>query len=73
MTLDLHGVPHGEVGNLVYEYIIKASQTEIYFTCFIITGNSTEMKRLVKEEINKHSWVKFIDDLKPGKIFIYGV
>lgn len=72
MNLDLHGKPHSEVGNLVYEYIIKLSQLERYFTTFIITGNSIEMKRLVKEELDKHDWVKFIEDLKPGKVFVCG-
>jgi hypothetical protein len=30
------------------------------------------MKRLVKEELDKHTWVTYIDDLRPGKIFISG-
>jgi hypothetical protein len=72
MHLDLHKVKHADAAEKVYEHIIKLSQQSQYFTGYIITGNSVEMKRLVKEELDKHTWVTYIDDLRPGKIFISG-
>ena len=72
MHLDLHKVKHADAAEKVYEHILKLSQQSQYFTGYIITGNSVEMKRLVKEELDKHNWVTYIDDLRPGKIFISG-
>jgi len=72
MNLDLHNVKHANVPKAVHEHIIELSQMNAYFTTYIITGNSTEMQRIVKDELRKHTWVKFIDDFKPGKIFITG-
>ena len=70
MHLDLHKVKHADAAEKVYEHILKLSQQSQYFTGYIITGNSVEMKRLVKEELDKHTWVTYIYDLRPGKIFI---
>ena len=71
-NLDLHGVQHADVSKVVHEHIIKLSQMNAYFITYIITGNSTEMKRLVSEELRKHDWVNYMDDFKPGKIFVCG-
>jgi len=71
-NLDLHGVQHVDVPKVVHEHIIKLSQMNAYFTTYIITGNSTEMKRIVKNELRTYEWINFIDDLKPGKIFVCG-
>lgn len=70
--LDLHGVKHEDVKRKVEAHILMLSQQNAYFTGYIITGQSTEMKRLVKEELSKHKWVQYADDLKPGRIFIAG-
>lgn len=72
IELDLHGVKHEDVKRKVEAYILTLSQQNAYFTGYIITGNSTEMRRLVKEELIKHKWVNYADDLKPGRIFITG-
>jgi hypothetical protein len=72
MQLDLHQTKHADVAEKVYEHILKLSQQNQYFTGYIITGNSVDMKRLVKEELDKYNWITYIDDLYPGKIFISG-
>lgn len=72
MYLDLHQTRHADVAKKVHEYLIKLSQQSRYFNGCIITGNSREMKRLVKNELNKHNWVSYIDNLKPGVILITG-
>jgi len=71
-NLDLHGVQHADVPKVVHEHIIKLSQMNAYFTTYIITGNSTEMQRIVKNELRTYEWVNFMDELKPGKIFVCG-
>ena len=70
--LDLHQVNHADVQRKVEEHILFLSQQNAYFTTYVITGNSTEMKRIVKDELRRHTWVKFMDDFKPGKIFVTG-
>lgn len=47
--LDLHGVPHAKVANMVEDFIL------IYETPIgIITGNSNEMQNIVKGVLKKH-------------------
>jgi hypothetical protein len=72
MNLDLHNVKHADVPKAVHEHIIKLSQMNAHFTTYIITGNSTEMQRIVKNELRTYEWVNFMDELKPGKIFVCG-
>lgn len=71
--LDLHGIKHKDVQLLVEEYIYTLSTQNAHFTTYILTGNSQKMKQLVKEELDRHEWIKYMDDLKPGRIFVCGV
>ena len=54
MNLDLHNTKHADVPKAVHEHIIKLSQMNAHFTTYIITGNSTEMQRIVKNELRTY-------------------
>ena len=71
--LDLHGIKHKDVQILVEEYIYTLSNQNAHFTTYILTGNSQKMRQLVKEELDRHEWINYMDDLKPGRIFVCGM
>jgi len=48
MKVDLHGVKHGEVANMLASIIYDNPDTMIS----IITGNSEQMKQIVNDELN---------------------
>ena len=50
-TLDLHGTRHKEADESVRRFL---NFTEL--PCQIITGNSPEMKRIVKNIIDEYEW-----------------
>ncbi|MHA1948271.1 MAG: hypothetical protein ACW99G_02750 [Candidatus Thorarchaeota archaeon] len=49
-TLDLHGIKHENVNNLVEDFILRVD-----IPCRIITGNSPTMKRIVTEVLEKYN------------------
>ena len=50
-TLDLHGIKHKEVDEKVRRFL---NFTEL--PCEIITGNSPQMKKIVKNIIHEYQW-----------------
>jgi DNA-nicking Smr family endonuclease len=53
--IDLHGVKHEDVGTLLDNFIwdcMKANAT----SADIITGNSSEMKRIVREAVAEYGY-----------------
>ena len=50
-TLDLHGIRHKEADESVRRFL---NFTQL--PCQIITGNSSEMKRIVKNIIDEYEW-----------------
>lgn len=65
MRLDLHGIKHKDVQNLVTDNIF-AYPTPIY----IITGNSSEMQRLVIEVLDKYECKYYIPTNNLGQIIV---
>lgn len=54
-VLDLHGIKHAEVELMVENFVLLNP-----LPLEVITGNSNEMKRIVKGVLNKHSF-KYMD------------
>ena len=52
--LDLHGVQHGEVFNLVEDFVLKH---QLSVPLKIITGNSDKMKKIVISVLVKHKFL----------------
>ena len=67
-VLDLHGVRHNQVFDLVEDFILL-SEDPVFR---IITGNSNRMLELVKEVLTKYS-LKFdyVDWSNSGAIIVY--
>jgi hypothetical protein len=64
-TLDLHGVKHKDVEDKVYRFL-----HEIKFPCYIITGNSESMKKLVFSILERHDYKFCVFSTNLGKINI---
>ena len=56
-TLDLHGVKHKKAEDLVRKFLNFAE-----LPCQIITGNSPEMKKIVKKVVKEYLWVSYEKD-----------
>ena len=56
-TLDLHGVRHHQVDEIVRVFL-----NFIELPCQIITGNSPQMKQIVKNVVKEYSWVCYEKD-----------
>lgn len=54
-VIDLHGVKHADVEPLVENFVLLRQPP-----LDIITGNSAEMKRIVKSVLDKHEY-KYMD------------
>ena len=50
-TLDLHGTKHQEADEKVRRFLNFAQ-----LPCYIITGNSKEMKQIVKSIVKEYNW-----------------
>lgn len=50
-TLDLHGVKHHQADDIVRSFL-----NFIELPCEIITGNSDDMKKIVKEVVKEYQW-----------------
>tara|TARA_Y100000592_G_C5407706_1_gene286500 strand:- start:771 stop:989 length:219 start_codon:yes stop_codon:yes gene_type:complete len=55
--LDLHGIKHTQVDDLTRRFLNFAE-----LPCEIITGNSCEMKSIVKEIIREYEWFCYEKD-----------
>lgn len=68
-TLDLHGIKHTEVSNLVDQFIwenMKSKSQEVE----IITGISDQMKLIVINTINDYG-VSYVEEFNnPGKLIV---
>ena len=53
MKLDLHGISHYEVSNLIDQFIWESMNMNQY-DVEIVTGNSDKMKKVVIEVINEY-------------------
>jgi|TARA_B100001094_G_scaffold318500_1_gene362169 hypothetical protein len=65
-TLDLHGVKHAEVEEKLTSYFFWEQPGHKQYT--IITGNSTKMKGIVFEWLNKYEYNYFIPSHNLGEI-----
>ena len=50
-TLDLHGVRHQEADEVVQTFL-----NFVELPCYIITGNSQEMKKIVVNVVQEYGW-----------------
>ncbi len=50
-TLDLHGTKHQKASDVVRDFLNFAD-----LPCQIITGNSAEMKAIVREIVKEYEW-----------------
>jgi len=65
VELDLHGVKHKDVSDLVIEFIFD-NTTPLY----IITGNSNEMQRIVTNILDKYECKYYIPSYNLGQIIV---
>lgn len=66
-TLDLHGIPHEEVEDLVHQFVNSNWKPNLELV--FITGHSTRMKSLVRQVLSQYDLEIVTMDLKnPGKI-----
>jgi DNA-nicking Smr family endonuclease len=56
-TLDLHGIRHQEVDEIVRSFL-----NFIELPCQIITGNSPQMKEIVKKVVKEYEWFSYEKD-----------
>ena len=56
-TLDLHGVRHHKV-----DEVVRAFLNFIELPCQIISGNSSHMKQIVKNVVQEYNWVCYEKD-----------
>jgi DNA-nicking Smr family endonuclease len=56
-TLDLHGIRHQKAEDTVRGFLNFAN-----LPCQIITGNSPEMKKIVKKVVSEYLWICYEKD-----------
>ena len=70
LTLDLHGVKHEDVVNVVENFVLLGSSRVPAFTGRIITGNSSKMRILAEGALIKHKFdYNYLSD---GSIVVAG-
>jgi len=65
--LDLHGVKHSDVEDRLVGYFFLKGNSQ----CTIITGNSTRMKNIVIQFLNKHDYNYYIPSHNLGEIQVW--
>jgi DNA-nicking Smr family endonuclease len=56
-TLDLHGTRHHQVDDVVRSFL-----NFVNLPCQIVTGNSPEMKNIVKKVVEEYEWFCYEKD-----------
>ena len=56
-TLDLHGTRHQKA-----EDIVRSFLNYVELPCQVITGNSPEMKRIVRTVVSEYGWICYEKD-----------
>lgn len=56
-TLDLHGIRHHQVDDIVRSFL-----NFMNLPCQIVTGNSPEMKNIVKKVVEEYEWFCYEKD-----------
>jgi hypothetical protein len=69
MNLDLHGIKHVDVENIVEDFVLL-NQYKIPFS--IITGNSSTMKEKSINILNRHGFKWVIRSYNLGEIVVVG-
>ena len=65
-TLDLHGVKHEEVPEVLARFL-----NFVKLPCKIITGDSQKMIELVKKTVKNYDWVCYHDTVNRGLLHVY--
>jgi DNA-nicking Smr family endonuclease len=68
-TLDLHGIKHSEVPQMVDQFLweqIQKKSTSVE----IITGNSNIMKEIVKKSLTDYDFDSYEEVFNQGKIIV---
>lgn len=69
MKLDLHGVKHENVMSMVDDFLYTASKKRIDQVT-IITGNSSDMKMIVKDIVNQNGFTCTGDYVNHGTLVV---
>lgn len=71
--LDLHGLTHTDAINKVENKLLILSKEDRFFTCNIITGNSTKLQQLIINKVlDKYSFKYLIPYWNNGMIVVNG-
>ncbi len=66
-TLDLHGVPHEEVEDLVHQFVNSKWRPNLVLA--IVTGHSERMKSLVRKVVSQYDLEPLTADMRnPGQM-----
>jgi hypothetical protein len=65
--LDLHGVKHSDVEDRLIGFFFLKGNSQ----CTIITGNSSRMKYIVTQFLNKHDYNYYIPSHNLGEIQVW--
>lgn len=65
-TLDLHGVKHANVEDELANFFFWEYPNFKQYT--IVTGNSLEMQKIVREWLDRHNYVYYIPSNNLGEI-----
>ena len=67
--IDLHGFTHIKAIESAEDFVLKESQKD-YFSCKIITGNSTEMIKKIIKMLESHDFNFYIPSWNMGYIIV---
>jgi DNA-nicking Smr family endonuclease len=67
--LDLHGIKHADINQVVSKFIDKHIQSTT-LEVMIITGNSDNMKKIVKETLRDYYLTAEESLINPGKLIV---
>ena len=69
LTLDLHGVPHEDVPELVHEFVNENWRPNLELT--IVTGTSHKMKVIVNKVLGMYDLEVLHQPANPGCLLVY--
>ena len=69
MEIDLHGLTHDVAVDRAEDFVLIESQKG-YFSCKIITGNSTEMIKKIIKMLESHDFNFYIPSWNMGYIIV---
>jgi DNA-nicking Smr family endonuclease len=68
--IDLHGFTHDEAVIATEEFVLRHSNNNTFFSCRIITGQSSKMTSRITEMLDKHKFKYIIPSWNTGCILV---